>query len=67
MDIHSTKNMQEFLKQTIQEAGAIAKGYFDNGVTHIKTKSTIGDLVTEADVAVSDFIVNKIKEAYPEE
>ncbi len=58
--------MQEFLKQTIQEAGAIAKGYFDNGVTHIKTKSTIGDLVTEADVAVSDFIVNKIKEAYPD-
>ncbi|PIR75728.1 MAG: hypothetical protein CO030_01135 [Candidatus Magasanikbacteria bacterium CG_4_9_14_0_2_um_filter_42_11] len=58
--------MQDFLKQTIQEAGAIAKGYFDNGVKSIKTKSTVGDLVTEADVAVSDFIVKKIQDAYPE-
>ena len=58
--------MQEFLKQTIQEAGAIAKGYFDNGVKSIKTKSSVGDLVTEADVAVSEFIVEKIKKAYPD-
>ena len=60
------KTMQEFLKQTIQEAGAIAKGYFDNGVKSIKTKSSVGDLVTEADVAVSEFIVEKIKKAYPD-
>jgi len=58
--------MQDFLKSIIKEAGGIAKGYFDEGVKSIKTKSTVGDLVTEADVAVSDFLVGKIKEAYPD-
>ncbi len=58
--------MKDFLQKTIKEAGGLAKSYFDKGIENIKHKSSIGDLVTEADVAVSDFIVKRIQEAYPE-
>jgi len=57
--------MQDFLKTIIEEAGVIAKEYFDKGVSH-KEKSHAADLVTEADIAVSDFIVKKIQEKYPD-
>ncbi|MDP2692410.1 MAG: inositol monophosphatase [bacterium] len=57
--------MQDFLKSTIKEAGYIAKKYFHQGVTH-RIKTTLGDLVTDADIAVSNFIIEKIQERYPE-
>lgn len=56
--------MDEFLKQIIREAGEIAKTYFFNGVT-VKSKSHAIDFVTEADIAVSKFLVQKIHEKYP--
>lgn len=58
-------NMEDFLKQIILEAGALAKDYFLKGVS-FKSKAHLGDLVTEADVAVSDFLIKKIHEQYPE-
>ncbi len=57
--------MDEFLKAMIIEAGAMAKGYFDAGVSYT-IKSNPGDFVTEADIAVSNFIIKKIHEAYPD-
>lgn len=57
--------MDEFLKQMIVEAGAIAKGYFKKGV-HFETKKHLADLVTEADIAVNDFCIQKIGEAFPD-
>lgn len=57
--------MDMFLKQVIKEAGQIAKDYFLKGVT-FKTKSHIGDLITVADNAVSDFLIAKIQESYPD-
>jgi myo-inositol-1(or 4)-monophosphatase len=57
--------MQEFLKELIVEAGAMAKGYFEVGVTRT-TKSHPTDFVTEADVAVNNFIVERIKREYPD-
>lgn len=57
--------MQEFLKNTIKEAGDIAKEYFLKGVTH-KIKANIGDLVTDADIAVSNFLIEKIHDKYPD-
>ena len=56
--------MLEFAKQLAKEAGYIAKGYYNNGVSH-RFKSNLSDLVTDADIAVSDFIIEKIKEKYP--
>jgi len=57
--------MEAFLKQTIREAGALAKEFFDRGVIG-KAKSNIGDLLTEADIAVSDFIISKIQTTFPD-
>lgn len=57
--------MQNFLKTTICAAGQLAKEYFDAGVTH-RTKEHLGDLLTEADVAVSKFLVDKIHHQYPD-
>lgn len=52
--------MENFLKQLIIEAGAIAKSYFRKGVK-FETKTHLGDLVTEADIAVSNFCIQKIQ------
>ena len=57
--------MQNFLKQTIRSAGTLAKEYFDAGVTH-RTKTHLGDLVTDADIAVSNFLVGEIQKKYPD-
>ncbi|MEK9157230.1 MAG: inositol monophosphatase, partial [Patescibacteria group bacterium] len=57
--------MNDFLKDIIKQGGAIAKDYFLKGVT-FKTKSHLGDLVTVADQEVSDFLIKKIQEKYPD-
>lgn len=57
--------MQNFLKETIKEAGFIAKGYYHEGVEHF-FKSDPTDFITIADTTVSDFIIKKIKEKYPD-
>lgn len=57
--------MDEFLKQIIREAGSVAKQYFHDGVSHT-TKEHLGDLLTEADVAVSDYLIAEIQKKYPE-
>lgn len=59
------KEMEDFLKTIIREAGAIAEPLFDKGVTH-QTKTNLNDLLTEADVSVSDYLVSKIHEKYPD-
>ncbi len=56
--------MQEFLKTIITEAGAIAKNYFFQGVTHT-FKSNSADLLTIADTTVEQFLVDKISARYP--
>ncbi len=57
--------MEDFLKQIIKEAGDLSKEHFEKGVT-FKTKSNLSDLLTEADIAVNDFLIAKIKEKYPD-
>lgn len=57
--------MEDFLKQLITEAGNLAKDYFIKGV-EFKTKAHLGDLVTVADVAVSDLIIKRIQEKFPD-
>jgi len=57
--------MQKFLKKTIKEAGNIAVEYFRQGVAH-RIKANLGDLVTDADIAVSNFLISKIHEEFPD-
>ncbi len=57
--------MQEFLKQIIREAGDMAKPSFFQGVGY-KTKADAKDMVTEVDIRVSEFLVQKIHEKYPD-
>jgi len=57
--------MQEFLKQIIREAGFIAKGYYDVGVD-FEEKGDPTDIVTKADREVSNFLIEKIREKYPD-
>lgn len=56
--------MEKFLQTIIKEAGKIAREYFFRGVAYT-TKSTPSDFLTEADVAVSSFLVEKINREYP--
>lgn len=57
--------MDEFLKTIIKEAGYLAKGFYHEGVEHhIKFDAT--DLVTEADKAANKFLIDKIRERYPD-
>ena len=60
--------MQEFLKQIIKEAGYIAKGFYERDVKDLDahTKGDPTDIVTIADKAVSEFLVAKIQEKFPE-
>ncbi|KKW42468.1 MAG: Inositol monophosphatase family protein [Candidatus Magasanikbacteria bacterium GW2011_GWA2_56_11] len=57
--------MQDFLHTTIRAAGAIARDYFVRGVTHSE-KTSVADLLTEADVAVSDYLIAQIQANYPD-
>ncbi len=57
--------MEQFLKESIVQAGELAADYFVKGVES-KTKKHLGDLVTEADVAVSNFLIQKIRAAFPD-
>ncbi|MBI2989673.1 MAG: inositol monophosphatase [Candidatus Magasanikbacteria bacterium] len=57
--------MRDFLRSIMEEAGSLSKTYFDKGVS-FETKSNLYDLLTEADLAVSDFLVNAIHREYPE-
>ena len=57
--------MLEFAKKMAREAGSLALGYYKEGMKYsVKTKPD--DLVTEADLAVSNFIINQIKNNYPD-
>jgi myo-inositol-1(or 4)-monophosphatase len=56
--------MKVFLQQTIREAGHIGLSFFGKNPS-FKIKSNPNDIVTEADEAVSDFLVGKIHETYP--
>lgn len=56
--------MHGFLKKIIVEAGALAKEYFLKGVA-FKTKAHLGDLVTEADLAVNNFLIASIGRQFP--
>jgi len=58
--------MQEFLKKIIKEAGDIALRFYQKDGLFIEEKTSPIDLVTEADQVVSDFLVKKIQEKYPD-
>lgn len=57
--------MEAFLKDIIKRAGGIALGYFE-GEFEIRAKSHHLDVVTDADVAISEFLVREINERYPD-
>jgi myo-inositol-1(or 4)-monophosphatase len=56
--------MNDFLKNIIAQAGDIAKLYFEKGVSY-SSKEHLGDLLTEADIAVQNFLVDQISKKYP--
>lgn len=59
--------MEEFLKTIIREAGEMANTYFARTArTNYSGKSDPDDIVTETDIAVSDFLIKKIHAQFPE-
>lgn len=56
--------MEHFLKDSIREAGELALSFYGTDLSYT-SKSESRDIVTKADVAVSDFLVSKIRDAYP--
>ncbi len=57
--------MRAFLEQIIVEAGEMALKYYKAGVT-VTIKSHETDIVTEADKAVSEFLIEKITKQFPD-
>jgi len=57
--------MQQFLKTTIKQAGQLAKQYYQKGIK-VSIKSEPSDVVTDADIAVENFLIKKIREKYPD-
>ena len=57
--------MDRFLQSIIRQAGAMALSFYHRGVTSSE-KDNRGDLLTEADVEVSAFLVEAIHERYPQ-
>ncbi len=57
--------MLEFAKELAKDAGSLALSYYKERIGHC-FKSSPDDLVTDADIAVSDLIIKKIKEKYPD-
>ena len=58
--------MQEFLKNVIKEAGEVALSYFNKVDLKMREKGDERDIVTEADEAVSEFLVTSIHKNYPD-
>ena len=54
----------EFAVTTVREAGAVLRDYYRNGVT-VNYKGEI-DLITEADRASEELILNRIRSTYPD-
>ncbi len=57
--------MEEFIKIIIKEAGAIALAKFGKARVEY-SKSDAADLVTETDLEINKFLVEKIKSKYPD-
>ncbi len=54
------------LENIVREAGSIAMGYFDNLENVGVIKKSPRDLVTDADVAVEEYLKQALAKAYPE-
>ena len=59
-------DLPEFMKQLALDAGALTLQYLENGCTDTESKATEKDVVTIADKAAEAFIVNRLREAYPD-
>ncbi|MBI2444054.1 MAG: inositol monophosphatase [Candidatus Magasanikbacteria bacterium] len=57
--------MEDFLKEIVLKAGELAKSYFLKGV-QFTTKAHLGDLLTEADTAVNNYLVGAIQRRFPD-
>lgn len=56
----------EFIADVVRDAGAVAAGiYRDRSFLHVEQKAHANDLVTEADVAAQQCVVNRIRKHYP--
>ena len=60
----SEKQFIDVVKQSARAGGAVHQKYIDKGFS-IKTKSTVFDLVTDADVEAEKVIVALIRETFP--
>lgn len=59
--------LREFIETTARSAGEIALQFAESlGTIQIETKATDKDIVTAADREVEDFIIGKIRQAYPD-
>lgn len=61
-----TEPTKDFIQSLMREAGKLALDYYDQANFDIQTKTGPMDLVTDADLAVSEFLVHKIHEAFPD-
>lgn len=54
-----------FIKETITHAGEIARGFYGNVSSEVKPEDN-NQVLTEADIAIGEYIVEQIQKNYPE-
>ena len=65
-DITAMANESAFLMKCVEQAGQLALSFYQRGVSH-SAKSMLTDILTAADVAVNELIVDAIELNFPED
>ncbi|WEK48650.1 MAG: inositol monophosphatase family protein [Candidatus Kaistia colombiensis] len=56
-----------FAQEIAREAGAIARRYFDAGDSIRTTEKGVHDLVTQADLDIDRFLIEQLRQAFPDD
>lgn len=56
----------DFIISTVKEAGEILKGSYNSDYTQTTKEGDLRNIVTELDLKINDFLIQKIKENFPE-
>lgn len=57
--------MERFIRDIVRRAGIIGLEYFQEGVEK-RIKTVAADILTQADLSISEFLVNEIQRRYPD-
>lgn len=67
MDSEEIARRHEFVQHLARDAGAIARRYFRSGGALRVAEKGVHDLVTQADLEIDSFLIERLKSAFPDD